>query len=559
MMKPLLFFTILLSSIPCFSQYTADWLVSIHGRDTFSSPSDEARHIETDSKGDIVISGFTNGLGVFKNSNGIVDSLPLSNNNSKNVFLLKYDTLGNSIWMLSFQSNSNNVDYALSIDSIDNIYISLSYADSLVITDIVTNQPLLTYSHSIFNGGSAVIKVSPNGAVVSANTIPSWIHDIDVKNGIHVIGKFHGTVNFNLKGGNQSMTATPQRGIFICKYDYNFNLQWRRQIGGIYSHVETDDSSNVFFYGSVGANQGDFDPGIGNTWINPRNVFLGKLNSNGGFQWVRSIASSSYDQGLNIKIKNNHIYITVEYDGSLSLNGSQLPQYNSSNCLIARCNKRGQIQWVNTIHSSSGNIRNYALKVKDDRVYTAGFMTDSLILYNQNGISKSLQYSTNPFFVEYDTSGNLLSKFHFGDSTIEGSGYFDLTVPSVGQVIAVGTYSNTLNFSPLSNTPMMSASVRRYDGFVQKLSRLIVGLKKEENNFGQVIAYPNPNNGNFKVSFKKPFFGEVLIFSQTGVLKYRQRLNGETTENLNQNLSSGMYILRFVGNEVNFSQSLIVN
>lgn len=79
-------------------------------------------------------------------------------------------------------------------------------------------------------------------------------------------GTFSGTVDFDPGAGVTSLTAVGGRDIFITKLDAQGGLRWAKSIGGLGTDevraLAQDAAGNLYVAGSF-AGQVDFDPGAG--------------------------------------------------------------------------------------------------------------------------------------------------------------------------------------------------------------------------------------------------------------------------------------------------------
>ncbi|MBW7867611.1 MAG: T9SS type A sorting domain-containing protein [Brumimicrobium sp.] len=79
----------------------------------------------------------------------------------------------------------------------------------------------------------------------------------------------------------------------------------------------------------------------------------------------------------------------------------------------------------------------------------------------------------------------------------------------------------------------------------------VTGLDEEIVNSNNIIVYPNPNNGKFTI--KADFEGSISIYNSLGKIIYQgDHATGEQLINLNEEIESGMYILRFQDTSYNF-------
>jgi uncharacterized delta-60 repeat protein len=202
--------------------------------------SDYSEGVATDSKGNIYISGYTTG------------SLAGANQGGLDAWVAKYNTTGALVWKKQLGSSRDDRSYGVATDSNSNVYISGETAGSL--------------AGAIQGGSDAwVAKYNSSGALVWKKQLGTSINDTsygvatDSKDNIYISGDTDGS----LAGANQGSNDA-----WVAKYNSSGALVWKKQLGssgGETSYgVATDSNSNVYISGDtssslVGVNQGTSD------------------------------------------------------------------------------------------------------------------------------------------------------------------------------------------------------------------------------------------------------------------------------------------------------------
>lgn len=158
------------------------------------------------------------------------DSLRFDNNqitatNNQNMFVAKFDMLGNNIWLKSLGSEGNDYSHGLALDSAENVYL----AGTTEGYDLhYNNNPIGT---TIGGNHASVFKINPNGNFVdyiqSNNTLLGTSFGnaiaIDNSDNIFITGGFMSSVAF----GNDTLTSNHiWQDVFICKLfnDYSVGI-----------------------------------------------------------------------------------------------------------------------------------------------------------------------------------------------------------------------------------------------------------------------------------------------------------------------------------------------
>ncbi|MCA9039614.1 MAG: hypothetical protein KDA65_04625, partial [Planctomycetaceae bacterium] len=170
---------------------------------------DRIYHLEVDGDGNIFIAGHF-ALTVDFDPSEEVYNLSSSNNSSE-IFLAKYDTDGNFVWVRSFSGPGDNDSEGVKLDAEGNIYL---------------------------------------------------------------VGYFEGTVDFDPGEGTHFLTSVGDYDCFVAKLDSEGNLIWVNQAGGPgrdeNGSVELDSEGNVYVHGFF-SGIADFNPGLAEYFLETEN------------------------------------------------------------------------------------------------------------------------------------------------------------------------------------------------------------------------------------------------------------------------------------------------
>lgn len=251
-----------------------------------ATSNDEGYSIAIDSSGNIYVTGTTNGgVDGFQNFGGY------------DVFLTKYDSLGNKLWTKQWGSSSDDYGKSVAIDNSGNIYVLGSTRGSI---DGKTNYGGFDIFLTKYNSSGEYLGTIQWG---SSSDDYAYGISVDTLGNIYVTGYTWGGLDGNINFGGYD--------VFLTKYLSLTNKLWTKQWGSSsndygYS-VALDNSGNIFVTGSISGN-----------------VFLAKYSTNGELLWERQLgSSSSVEYGYSISIDNSgNIYVTGstngEVDGNLS-------------------------------------------------------------------------------------------------------------------------------------------------------------------------------------------------------------------------------------------------
>jgi hypothetical protein len=174
------------------------------------------------------------------------------------LFIAKFDPLGNPVWIKTIGGVDPNADYLLS-------------------TDVQT----------------------------------------DVAGNILLCGYFYGAVDLNPSASVDMHTSAGASDVFFAKYDASGNWIWGRHFGDVndesISAICSDAFSNVYLGGYFSATV-DFDPSVAASTLNSfgsTDMFLSKFDPSGNFLFVKQIGGSSPDSLFDIVLRSSGLSVAV--------------------------------------------------------------------------------------------------------------------------------------------------------------------------------------------------------------------------------------------------------
>lgn len=230
------------------------------------------------------------------------------------VFTAKYDSSGNLTWAKSFGGNFG--DGGFSILLVNNEIIVHGLISDTVDMDPGTNVATLVALYPPPNASYFLAKYDTSGNYVWAHIFEAAIANLSFSslpnNSFYATGIFKGTINFDLIGGVNNLSASGGSGdydAFFVKYDGNCNLIWAKSIGSPnFSDngwdIKEDSNENIFISGFFG-NTADFDPGNGVanlTSAGNKDVFLAQYDTAGNYKWAGNMGSSHEDLAFSLSL-----------------------------------------------------------------------------------------------------------------------------------------------------------------------------------------------------------------------------------------------------------------
>ncbi|MBL4586479.1 MAG: hypothetical protein JKX84_05430, partial [Flavobacteriales bacterium] len=345
---------------------------------------------------------------------------------------------------------------------------------------------------------------------------------VDPFDNIYTIGEFNYTVDFdsgldtfNLSGAS---TGFYQQSAYLSKTNTNGEFLWALSIGNeddyvIVKAMELDPAGNICIIGMFNGTV-DFDPGEdeyelssfaslvddGNESISsrqmtpvpippipplppppPTDIFVLKLNSEGGFVWAKSTgsnqsiwsASSAIANALDVDAQGN-TYITGAFYDTLSFdvdqNEFELAGNNYPNTFICKYNATGELQWTKQFEGVSNSF-GYGNAIAVDEFNNTFVFGEFSGQVDFNPSTDSLMITSNGqrdiFLTKLDQSGNLLWTKTFGGSGSDIGN--DLKFDYDGNLFMTGHFSNTVVFDADQDSIGLTSTAQT-DVFVLKMN-----------------------------------------------------------------------------------------
>ena len=243
---------------------------------------DSAYSIAVDSNGNSYISGGTQG------------DLGGPNEGAVDVFVAKYDTNGNRLWIRQFGSSSGDWGRAVAVDLSGNCYIAGATEGNL----FATNQG----DFDIF-----IAKYDTNGNLQWAEQFGTPFSDInwdglvvDSEGNCYLTGNSGGNLDGNINAGGVD--------IYLSKYDPNGNRLWTKLFGTSLDDngldITIDQESNLYI---TGWTAGDLD---GKTNAGGLDAYVTKFDKDGNRKWTELFGDQGDEMARGIAVDwvgNNYV------------------------------------------------------------------------------------------------------------------------------------------------------------------------------------------------------------------------------------------------------------
>ena len=446
---------------------------------SFSDVNSKVNDIKVDLNGNIYLTGSFNTTFTFNGVN-------LVSNGNDDIFLLKYNSLGQEQWCKTFGSIQNlESGKSIAIDQNNNINVC-GYFSGTVDFDpgpsafslIGNNQP------GTFDG--FVSRYDSNGNFITAINIGGSggnnavrFNGIEVhNNSVYVAGLVYGTVDLNPGAITSNITVQGSPGI-LMKFDYQLNLNWHKLIiSNNASEIhQLRIKSNQLYISGIMSGTTDLDPHPTNSFTytpaatyNYGNSYIVKMDLNGNFVWGAGFLNTptggiynntNYPYGL--AITNDGVYIAGEFTGPVDFNPdqniTQITQSQLTNVGIGITT--GYLVKLGDCNSTSSSIQvnscnTYTWAQNGQTYNTSGVFQDTL--QNINGCDSiiSLNLTINANVQGGTTVQSACDSYTWNNQTYTQSGLYTQVLSTVNGCDSTVTLDLTMNYSP--TTPLVTLS-----------------------------------------------------------------------------------------------------
>lgn len=442
----------------------------------------------SDKDGNVLVTGYFRSTITFGSFHLTATSSELG---GRDIFVAKFDSLGNTIWVKSFGGTKDDVGLGIATDSDGNPFIT-GYFESSEITfgnSILAN----TYTNqNIITGEFFITKLSSNGNVMWAKKASGDLYDdgesivVDKNGSAYVVGNFQ---SHHVTFDDITISHNEPEVTIVVKYDLNGNVVWAKNLfgttmgwGGFGNSLAIDISDNIYLTGSFTSPsltfgnitiQNQSDSHIPSTYVD---IFLIKFSSDGEVMWAKDIGGGGFDGGTGVATDRlGHVYITGFFCSS-TINFGITTLYNPipgcvPDIFVAKFDSAGNSKWAKSAASTRADysfdiIVNQMGNVFITGVLSAGNLYDTLTFGDIR--LPSYDHRDDIFVAQWDSNGTALWGYRTGLNG-DAWNYGDaIAADSRGNVYVTGLstlFSDVMDPLPFGATTFNSTN----DMFLAKL------------------------------------------------------------------------------------------
>jgi hypothetical protein len=254
----------------------------------------------------------------------------------------------------------------------------------------------------------------------------------DNQNNTYVVGSFLGTHDFDPGPATFNLNSGINHALFLQKFDSAGEFVFAKKLptSDLKAQLLADSQGNIYiasdFYETV-----DLDPGTGVTNVTSFNnlqisaslfaddVYVVKLNSNGGFLWGKRFGTI-YSDGIDIALNaNDELVVAMTYRGTLYMPTNPTSTFQttglSNNIALFTLDTNGNIQWVKNIGSAGDNDWNsHVSAAPNGDILLTGAFFGTTDLDPDAGNANYTANGADAFIARYDSLGQFINAKIYG-------------------------------------------------------------------------------------------------------------------------------------------------
>lgn len=446
------------NTLPLFAQGEWVWAKRANGEGSVGTSTC------ADKYGNVLVTGYTTGTTL------TLGSITLTNAGAFDIFVAKYDSLGNILWAKSFGGNDVEQGYAIATDRDGNIFIAGTLASgSVSFGNTTLNNP--DVNSNFQTAKFFIAKLDQDGNVLWAKSASGTNYAeghhiaIDTVGNIYVSGFSNGAMlNFD----QIAISFSGSSNTFIVKYNPDGNVLWANSLLGDTfgtqgyhgTNITTDLLGHVYLSGSFISSTLT----IGNVVLENQStlqqqfvdIFLAKLDGSGNILWAKSMGGNrmemssgiTTDQSGNVYMTGSFLSETLSF-GNFVLRNPMTPIGNTFDLFIAKFDSEGNPLWAKSASGPSSD-EVFGISVNNFGIFITGTLwnaTTSDTLNFGNNIKLLLTTSGGTeediFVAQYDSSGTAHWAYR-SDSQCNNVG-FSIASDLNGDVLVTGVVGRPNN------------------------------------------------------------------------------------------------------------------
>jgi len=415
---------------------------------------------------------------------------------TSDMYLVKYNPVGNPVWVKRGGGISTDSAKAVAVDASGNVYVTGHFSK---IASFGTNIFISNGTEDVF-----VLKYDSVGNLLWARRGGGSGHEFGLgitagSNFCCVAGTYQNVATFS---GN-NITAAGGYDTFIAKYDGAGVLQWIRSAGGI-GHDQAlsiaADNLGCFrvtgYFSSALASFGDIT--LTNASLFYTDVFVSNYDPAGNLLWATRLGGTESEQGVAVTTDSaGNSFVTGFFSSTnLSTIPGNLTNRGGSDVFVAKLDILGSLEWISSAGGTGDDIASAIALDSSGNSHVIGNHSANATFGNTTLTNTGL---LDGFAAKCDGSGNFVWAKQIGGSEDESP--LGIGLDASDNIYFAGAFtSGNATFDMLTATNAGNSDI-----FVAKLSQ-------DQPQLGAIIT------GNELVVFWPAYFQTFLLESSSNAV-----------------------------------------
>ncbi len=452
-------------------------------------------------------------------------------------WIVKIDMDGEFLWDKTIGGDSSDVCQASS-PTVDGGYIIGGYSDSNISGEKTEN----SYGLNDY----WIVKIDIAGTIEWQKTIGG--DNVDRLTDLEQIIDGGYIINGRTESGITGNKTTEHRGLhdfWVVKLDPLGEIEWQKTIGGEGSDQPLD-LEPVSDGGFIVSGVSDSEIGVDKSEspLGGFDIWIVKLNATGEIEWNNTIGGTTDDVVYMVKETSDGFILGGYSDSDPSADKSETAIGNTDYWIL-KLNESGEIEWENTVGSSSSDYCSEIIETADNNFIAAG----KSIGFISGDKNEPKIGETDIWLVElgecdlpYIDNTVLTGPDYLLEAADDGEGLFyqwyecddNERTPVEGATERIFDWDYESGFYAVEITDSVCWTVLS-DCFYKAHN---IGAIDAIENKTKISFYPNPSSTQIHIDYDAPLLVEII--SPTGVVLARHYKNEISITNL----SNGLYLIR---------------
>jgi hypothetical protein len=407
------------------------------------------KSVQMDAEQNVYIAGYFEGA---VNFNPLGQKVLTSAGRWSDVFLAKYDSSGQFIWLRQMGGVSKEVCNDMALDAQGNIYLT-GYFEGKANFNRAGNSTL----EAIGDKDIFLVKYAKDGSYQWAKAYGNIGRDegqsleVDQDGNILLTGIFEKELNF----GTASVQGSQK--MFLAKFNAQGQASWAKAYDGqssldVGAALCLDQEGNIYLSGHFNGNA-SFDASNSLQSAGGDDIFLVKYSKNGSLAWAKRMGGRKDDRATAITVSQDQmLYVTGRFKGNAAFGTQTITAEGSTDAFLVKYSLDGDFQWVRKIGGTSHEEGLALACSKDHQVFLTGYFqgTTYFDAKQELKLSSLSIISSDIFLAKFDAEGNCLMAKGFGGTASDQA--TALCISSTKSIYMAASFQGKVDFDPRKST-----------------------------------------------------------------------------------------------------------